>query len=198
MPSILELTEQVLKLHVGCGPRVLKGWVNIDLTYDTNIGNMGDKWYPPLIRGDESDLLVMDVTEKPLPFPDGSVDIIFHEDFIEHLCQRDQIRFLAEALRVLKASGGHRVNTPSLLQVRRRSDFSKGFHGVCTNPEWDRWKHKNVLTQATLEEMALMVGYSRVVFNARDRSIFAEYLPLEFRPGSDRQEDENLFADLVK
>ena len=188
----------MLKLHIGCGSRVLKGWVNIDLAYYTGVGDMGDKWYPLSIRGNESDLLAMDVTKTPLPFLDGSVDIIFHEDFIEHLCQRDQIGFLAETLRVLRAGGGHRVNTPNLLQVRRRSDFAKGLHGVCTNPEWDQWKHKNVLTRATLEEMALMVGYSRVIFNARDRSIFAEHLPLEFRPGRDRQEDENLFADLIK
>ena len=185
------------KLHVGCGSRVLKGWINIDLAYYTGVGDMGDKWYPPSIRGNESDLLVMDVTEKPLPFPDGSVDIIFHEDFIEHLCQRDQIRFLAEALRVLRPGCGHRVNTPNLLQMQRRSDFSKGLHGVCTDPEWDRWQHKNVLTRASLEEMARMVGYSDVIFNARDQSIFAKHLPLEFRPSNDRAEDENIFADLI-
>ncbi|GAG10985.1 unnamed protein product [marine sediment metagenome] len=188
----------MLKLHVGCGSRVLKGWVNVDLGYHTGVGSMGDKWYPLSVRGDKSDMLIMDATKEPLPFSDNSVDIVFHEDFIEHLCQRDQIVFLAETLRVLKFGSGHRVNTPNLLQVQRRSDFSLGFRGVRTSPEWDRWKHKNVLTRIVLEELALMVGYSRVVFNARDQSVFAEYLPLEFRPGRDRKEDENLFADLIK
>jgi len=185
----------MLKLHIGCGPRILKGWVNLDLKYQSPSHAYGD---PADLRGTREDLLVLDVTREALPYDDDSVDLIFHEDFIEHLDQRDQICFLAETLRVLKRGCGHRINTPNLLQVCRTSDFSKGLHGVSTYPEWDRWHHKNVLTRAILEELALMVGYSQVVFNTRNKSLFAADLPLEFRPGSDRREDENIFADLIK
>ena len=188
----------MIKLQIGCGARILKGWYNIDKGYDTDTHWFSAGIYPEAIRGTRDNLLLFDVTTGPLPYEDNSIDIIFHEDFIEHLAQRDQIMFLSDTLRVLKPGGCHRVNTPNLLQMQRRSDFSKGFHGVCTDPEWDKWEHKNVLTQATLEEMALMVGYSKVYFNSRDRSIVAEHLPLEYRPGADRQDDENIFADLVK
>ena len=163
----------MVKLHIGCGARVLQDWVNIDLAYDSN------ETHRRAYGDDPSSLGGM-------------------EDFLEHLDQRGQILFLAETVRVLKPGAGHRVNTPSLLQLRRHSDFSKGFHGVCTSPEWDRWHHKNVVTPALLEELAHMVGYSSVVFNGRNQSIFAEHLPHEYRPGPDRREDENIFADLIK
>ena len=186
----------MVKVQIGCGARIFKGWHNIDCTYSPP-ERSPESFYPESIRGTQDDLLLLDVTKSPLPFEDNSVDIIFHEDFIEHLAQRDQIVFLAETLRVLKPGGCHRVNTPNLLQMQRRSNFGKGFSGVAIN-EWDRWHHLNVLTPPMLAELATMVGYSKVYFNSRNHSIVAEHIPLEYRPGSDRQEDENIFADLVK
>ena len=193
--------SHVVKVHVGCGPRILKGWINVDLSYEPYHSYMQyytDQFYPESIRGDQSDFYAIDVTKQPLPFPDNSVDVIFHEDFLEHLSQRDQVLFLAETFRILKKGGVHRVNTPDLLSsMRDHSDFSKGFAGVYVE-EWNRCHHLNVLTPALLEEMALMVGYSSVIFNGRDQSIIKEHLPLEYRPSPKRPEDGNIFADLVK
>ncbi len=109
---------RVPKLHFGCGPRVLKGWVNIDLAYEPfekYLQFYGEKYYPAEIRADRSEFYAIDITKTGLPLPDDSVDVIFHEDFMEHLNQRDQIVFLAETLRVLRPGGVHRVNTPNLL-----------------------------------------------------------------------------------
>lgn len=190
-----------IKLHFGCGPRVLKGWVNIDLRfepYKKYLKYYTDVFYPPLLRGDESDFYAIDIIKELLPLPDHSVDVIFHEDFLEHLDQRSQVIFLAETLRVLKHDGIHRVNTPDLkASMREHSDFSRGGAGVYVE-EWDRHEHKNVLTENTLEEMALMVGYREVRFTARDGSA-SPSLPREYRPDpNDRPEYGNIFADLVK
>jgi len=192
---------QCLKLHFGCGPRILRGWINIDLTYvpyEKYMQALTDKYYPEEIRGDQSDLFAIDITRAGLPLPDNSVDVIFHEDFLEHLNQRDQITFLAETLRVLKPGGIHRVNTPNLVSsMRDHSDFAKGFAGVYTD-EWNRWHHLSVLTPAMLEEMARMVGYSKVIFTQKDESTSA-LVPLEYRPAEDRpKHGGNIFADLVK
>lgn len=195
------LHSSLVKLHIGCGPRVLKGWINIDISYE-HFGNYmqfyTDKFYPAEIRGDQSDFLSYDVTRKALPLPDSSVDVIFHEDFLEHLCQRDQVLFLAETCRVLKPGCVHRVNTPCLLSsMRGHSDFSKGYAGVYV-AEWNKHGHLSVLTPKILEEMALMCGYSEVVFTARDQSI-SKLIPDEYRPDpKDRPEDGNIFADLIK
>lgn len=190
----------MLKLHIGCGARVLRGWVNIDLKftpYQAYLRYFTEKYYPKAIRGDQSDFRAMDVTKQPLPFLENSVDVIFHEDFIEHLDQKGQILFLADALRVLKPGAVHRVNTPNLLSsMRDHSDFSLGFKGVYVR-EWSQSRHLNMLTPNSLEELALLIRYSKVIFTGRDRST-SLLVPLEYRPDPrDRPEDGNIFADLI-
>jgi len=193
--------QDIVKLHIGCGPRVLKGWINIDRYYETYqeyLKYYTDQYYPPEVRGTKDDFCEIDVTKEGLHLPDSSVDLIFHEDFIEHILQRDQVAFLAETFRILKKGGIHRINTPNLLEsMRRQSDFSKGFAGVFFQ-EWDKNHHVSVLTPDSLRELANMVGYSQVVFNGRNKSI-SPLIPKEYRPNlNNRPEDGNLFADLIK
>ena len=192
---------QPLKLHFGCGPRVLKGWVNIDLKYvpfEKYMKYYGSKYYPQEQRGNKSDLYAFNVTKSELPLPDNCVDVIFHEDFLEHLSQLDQIIFLAESLRVLKKDAVHRVNTPNLLiSMKEKSTFTLGKTGVYVD-EWYKHGHLNLLTPNLLEEMALMVGYSKVLFTGRDKTT-SKLIPLEYRPDpKDRSEYGNIFADLIK
>ena len=192
--------NQPVRLHFGCGPRVLKNWINIDLKYqpyEPHMEFMTEKYYPEEIRGDRSDFFAFDVTKWPLPFEDGSVDVIFHEDFLEHLSQKGQILFLSETYRILKIGGVHRTNTPDLgASMQKNSDFKKGFKGVFVD-EWDRHGHSNVLTPGMLEEMATMVGYSKILFRKRDQSISRD-IPLEYRPSRTNSQRVNIFADLIK
>lgn len=191
----------ILKLHFGCGPRILKGWINIDLSfepYENYLKYYTDEYYPENIRGTRSDLFVFDITKSSLPLPNNSVDLIFHEDFIEHLSQKNQVIFLSECYRVLKPGSIHRINTPDLLVSMREKSDLKGGRSYVFQDEWDKNGHLNVLTQVTLEEMALMSGYSRVVFGSRNCSISHD-IPLEYRPDPhDRNETGNIFADLIK
>jgi predicted SAM-dependent methyltransferase len=70
---------------------------------------------------------MLDFTQKSWPIPDSSVDYIYSEDFIEHVPQRSQVAFLAEAFRVLKPGCYNRVSTPCLAaSMGANSDFSKG------------------------------------------------------------------------
>jgi hypothetical protein len=189
-----------LRLHVGCGPRVLAGWVNIDLAYQPFANYMeayGVDHDGPERRGTREDFFAIDL-RRGLPLPDGSVEVVFHEDFIEHLSQRDAIAFLAETRRVMVEGAVHRVNTPDLAaSMRENSDFSRGLAGTYTE-EWDRWHHLNIFTREYLEEVAALVGYSRVEANRRNASV-SPLIPPELRPApGNRPEDGNLFADLVK
>lgn len=183
-----------LRLHLGCGPRVIAGWANIDLAYQPSEN-------PPHGEGETTpgtaeDFYAIDVT-RGLPLPDGCVEAIFHEDFLEHLSQRDAVAFLAEARRVLRKGAIHRVNSPDLAaSMREHSDFERGLAGTYRG-EWDQWHHLNIFTPNYLEEIALMVGYNRVEFNRRDGSS-SELIPRELRPSpGTRTEDGNLFADLI-
>ena len=55
----------------------------------------------------------VDVTKR-LPFPDGSIDLIFLEEIIEHIDKAQGAALLAECRRVLKAQGVIHLATPDL------------------------------------------------------------------------------------
>lgn len=52
--------------------------------------------------------------ERPLPFPDASFDLVFHQDVVEHV--RRPFLFLSEQRRVLKEGGHLLFGTPNLLR----------------------------------------------------------------------------------
>lgn len=90
--------NQSPRLQVGCGRRKMEGWCNVDLN---------PAWNP--------DVLV-DVT-KGLPFEDESFDLIYSEDFIEHIDLEQGRAFLRECHRVLRPGGWLRLLTPDLAVV---------------------------------------------------------------------------------
>jgi predicted SAM-dependent methyltransferase len=84
------------KLHIGCGPMVMEGWLNTDLE-------------PLYERG----VIYLDVTER-LPFPDNSFDYIYSEHLIEHIPLDAALRHLRDCHRILKPGGVVRLSTPDL------------------------------------------------------------------------------------
>lgn len=91
-------TNQLIKLHLGCGDVYKKGWVNIDgVSYGDNV---------------KIDL-IYDL-RNPLPFPDNSVDYIFNEHFLEHLSVEESRKSLKDFMRVLKPNGVMRIAMPDL------------------------------------------------------------------------------------
>lgn len=189
-----------LRLHLGCGPRVLKDWINIDLAFEPYKNYMQyytDTFYGKAVRGGKKDFYAINVVKQPLPIRDKSVAVVFHEDFIEHLDQKEQYLLLAEVFRILKKGGVHRVNTPEITSTMNiNSNFKLGFKGVFQQ-EWDKHIHKNILSVNTLTEMAKIVGYSKVIVQKRDVSMGK--IPREYRPDlHDRPETGNLYMDLVK
>ena len=189
-----------LKIHLGCGPRILKDWVNIDLVfepYHEYLKYYTDTFYGKTVRGGKKDFYAINIVKQPLPIKDKSVAVVFHEDFIEHLDQKEQYLLLAEMFRVLKKGGVHRINTPEITStMKMNSNFKVGFNGVFQS-EWDKHIHKNILSVATLTEMATIVGYSKVIVQKRDLSMGK--IPREYRPDPhDRPETGNLYMDLIK
>lgn len=83
-------------LHLACGKRLLSKWINIDII---------PSWPGPEILLD---------LRKSLPLPDNTIDLIYSEDFIEHLELADGRRMLHECYRVLRPGGMMRLLTPNL------------------------------------------------------------------------------------
>lgn len=93
------------KLHLGCGSNLLSGWVNIDLD------------------SPGSDLHA-DLTQ-PLPFSNGSVDLIFTEHFIEHITRANAVALLKECKRVMRQGAVMRISTPDLNWLVQQYSLSK-------------------------------------------------------------------------
>jgi predicted SAM-dependent methyltransferase len=82
-----------IKLHFGCGPRILPGWVNID------------GWSFPGMD------FTTDLRQR-LPLNDESCRLIFTEHVIEHIDSDFRLRVLREFLRVLRPGGTVRIVVP--------------------------------------------------------------------------------------
>lgn len=74
---------------------------------------------PLLIKGDRlrnfrslSDNFLVHNIAKGIPFPDNSVDAVYHSHFLEHLDRPVADKFQAEVIRVLKPGGFQRIAVP--------------------------------------------------------------------------------------
>jgi len=120
-----------LKLHLGCGDNIKKGWVNIDFFYT------------------KADLLI-DLRKK-LPFSTGSCAIIYSHHFLEHLGYPEPANsFLKECYRILKPGGIFDVGVPDAEQGIRayfEEDGAEFFRliGGQNHAEWcnTRMEHIN-------------------------------------------------------
>lgn len=90
-----------MKLNLGCGHKLLDGFVNVDLA-----GN----W-----SGKQPDV-VADVT-KPLPFEDGAADEVHAYHVIEHIYRWQTADVLSEWCRVLSPGGLMVIECPCLEKI---------------------------------------------------------------------------------
>ncbi len=99
----------VPKLHVGCGPHILSGWLNAN-------DYLPDPSLP---------VYCLDATQK-FPFADETFAYVFSEHMIEHISHSAGLHMLEECRRVLKPLGVLRLSTPDLdfLIDLRRPDKS--------------------------------------------------------------------------
>lgn len=157
------------RLHIGCGPRILSGWVNIDKQLE-----------------DAQHTLCADATA--LPYGDGSAEAIYCEDLFEHLSQREQFQFLAECYRVLSPGGCCRITCPELT-------YSLTEATKLNATPW-QWGHILIPTREYFAQVAELAGF-HVGFTERNGSSCA-FMPEDLRPHPPREDRGNIFADLTK
>ncbi len=93
MKLLENLPAQHLCVNIGCGPKALDGWINLDAARAPHIDVVWD-----LRHG--------------LPFPDESCSAIFGEHVIEHIPRADAGKLLRECYRALQPGGMLRLSTP--------------------------------------------------------------------------------------
>ena len=84
---------QEVKLHFGCGTRVMTGWVNLDGWAEPGVSHVTD-------------------LRQPLPLADGACRLIFSEHALEHFESLEIEAILREFYRVLRRDGIARIVVP--------------------------------------------------------------------------------------
>ncbi|MBJ7328689.1 MAG: class I SAM-dependent methyltransferase [Solirubrobacteraceae bacterium] len=121
--------DQVI-LNLGCGYKTTPYTVDIDFSIQQRIRASR---FAPLIAKvalndtrremfdtmAADDVLVHDL-RKGIPYPDGSVDAVYHSHVLEHIDRDHAPGFFAEILRVLRPGGIHRLALPDLREVVQR------------------------------------------------------------------------------
>jgi len=175
-------SEQSLKLNIGSGAKIKKGWINVDLHPAADIK--------------------IDARRK-LPFHSGSACLIYSEHFCEHLeYPEEAMQFLSESFRVLAPGGLFSVAVPDTelcIRAYVAGDFSIQKLGLpavdwCTTPMQSLnflfhqgGEHKQLYDFHTLAQVLRNAGFVDV----RER---------EFDPTLDSQERMNgtLYVDAHK
>lgn len=176
------LKADVPRLHIGCGPSPISGWLNVDLTEGGPVRFLD--------------------AGKPYPFPDASFQYVFSEHLFEHLTLEQGVRMLRECRRILKPEGALRLAMPNLeflirlytdpeKEVHRRyiewsvghfdGDVKKAFSGgrypamFIINSFIRHWGHQMVYDPPTIVRLLENNGFKNIVFYApgkSDREIF--------------------------
>jgi hypothetical protein len=183
----LVAAHKPVKICFGCGPFPRRGFLNLDVAVMA----------PDFAAIYPDEYFIFPYADMSWGIPDDCIDYLFHECFIEHITQLQQIQFLAEAWRVLKPDCYHRVNTPNMItSMKRHSNFKKGFNGVYTGEV--QWGHISIFSPNSLKEIADLIGYRETVFTTKNHGV-SPFAEADYRPWSDRDEIVgNIYADLQK
>lgn len=142
-------------VHLGCGPKYLPGFVNID----GNLFRRTDLW--------------LDL-RNGLPFRTASVGSLYASHVLEHFYADELGRLLAECRRVLRPGCGMRIVVPDMEAAARayvagRSGHFRDFPRACaslggklSNLLFCEGGHRVGLDFSHLEELLAAAGFARI------------------------------------
>ncbi len=160
-----------MHLHLGCGPKYLSGFVNVD----GNVFRKRDLW--------------LDL-RNGLPFSSGSVASIYSSHVFEHFYAEELAALLRECHRVLAPASFLRAVVPDMGAAARAylsgdaaffSDFPRphrSLGGKLSNLLFCEGGHRQGLDFSYLEELLLDAGFSEAWKLSRDETLF--YAPEVF------------------
>jgi predicted SAM-dependent methyltransferase len=179
-------------LHLGCGPKYLPGFVNVD----ANLLNKLDLW--------------LDV-RNGLSFASGSVDSIYSTHMFEHFYPDELKLLLLECVRVLKPGGGIRLIVPNLgsaiaAYAQRQVDwfdpaFPRRFDslgGRFSNFIFCDGQHRTAFDFTYLNEVLRESGFREVEESGEGKSrLYGSDVPA-YEPGDSRDLPHSLYVEAFK
>jgi len=128
--------EKNLKLNLACGSVKIDGFVGVDIA-KTEVCD-----------------IQFDLTNRPWPFEDNSVDEIFCSHFFEHLTGEQRIGFMEEVWRILKPERGIKIICPYYTSVRASQDPTHKWPPISANTflYFDKkWMQENGLSHYKID-----------------------------------------------
>jgi len=178
-------------LHLGCGPKYLPGFVNID----GNLFSKIDLW--------------LDV-RNGLPFGANSVDSIYSTHMFEHFYSDELSRLLEECVRVLKPGGGVRLIVPNLESAIRAygagenqwfDSFPRDFQslgGRFSNFIFCDGQHRTAFDFTYLDEVLRKAGFREVERAAEGKSrLYGSSVP-PYQPRDSGDLPHSLYVEAFK
>jgi SAM-dependent methyltransferase len=186
------LASDARHLHLGCGPRYLPGFLNID----GNLFNEIDLW--------------LDV-RNGLPFPSNTVDSIYSTHMFEHFYPDELKLLLLECVRVLKPGSGIRLIVPNLGSAiaayaqKQINWFDAAFPrrfdslgGRFSNFIFCDGQHRTAFDFTYLDEVLRQSGFRKVEESAEGESrLYGGDVPA-YEPGDSRDLPHSLYVEAFK
>jgi predicted SAM-dependent methyltransferase len=175
-----------LRLHIGCGTKLLPGWVNIDQVA-------------------RASGVSTDIDPAALPYPANSVDEVLAEHVFEHFCFAEEVKVWHEMARVLRRGGRLVIEVPDFEWVcatflAARDDWREFYivghadhYGGCGRVLHQRWGilqtmffgnqngagqyHRSAYTEGKLRSIARLLDFQSIavetVFNKGGQALRA-------------------------
>lgn len=181
-----------LHLHLGCGPKYLLGFVNVDAN--------------PLLEID----LWLDV-RCGLPFRSGVAESIYSTHMFEHFYPDELQRLLRECVRVLRPGGGIRLVVPNLTSAIAAysqeqhnwfsDDFPRHFEslgGRFSNFVFCDGQHRTAFDFSYMDEVLRSAGFREVEETGEGSSrLCGDDVP-PYEPGDSKALPHSLYVEAFK
>lgn len=194
-----------LRIHLGCGPDIRPGWVNVDLALTRRID--------PAAHPDAT--FVNHDLRQGLPLEEASCAFIYSSHFFEHLNHEEGRQLLVDCYRALRPGGTFRVALPDLkglfeAYLRRDEEFLSLLSPLLDTDPWlasavetgtktlvdyvnygvyQSGEHKYIYDQEKLDTVLRSVGYGSVTPSSYQEGT---------DPGSPVRRRYSLYAEAVK
>ena len=184
-------TTRTSHLHLGCGPKYLPGFLNVD----GNPFNKIDLW--------------LDV-RNGLPFPSNSVNSIYSTHMFEHFYPDELTLLLQECVRVLKPGAGIRLIVPNLESAIKAysggqtgwfDSFPRHFDslgGRFSNFLFCDGQHRTAFDFTYMDEVLRKAGFREVEKSAEGKSrLYPTNVP-PYEPGDSKDLPHSLYVEAFK
>lgn len=202
----------LVKINLGCGLAVAKGWINVDGSLNALVASWPRAMHKMLYRTsganryytceqycsllEEHEFVHHDLAFG-IPFTDQSVDFVYSSHFLEHMHKQDATQLLKESFRVLKSGGVVRVCVPDLayaVSLYATGDKKRMLSDYFFVEDKESYfaRHKYMYDFELLGEMLQNAGFSKIVRCEYRQGATPDLAVLDNRP------DETLYVEANK